>query len=96
MSFTVLVSEKAEDQATAAFEYLEAQRQGLGRRFIDDFYSILDQIEANPKTFQKIKGETRRAIIRPFSYSVFFQIRQPEIILVAEILHHAANSDRWP
>ncbi len=99
MNYLIELSPKAEDDAVEAFEYYESKKTGLGQKFIDNLYQVFNQLEQNPRIFQKIKGPIRRALVPHFPYSIFYKVEKDnriEIVTVFRILHQASDPDNWP
>lgn len=84
----------AANELDDSFFYYEDQLQGLGAKFLSDILSVFNRIESNPKAWAKFSGRTRRCLAAKFPYSVIYQIRDSEILIVA-IAHLHREPDYW-
>lgn len=99
MNYIVELSPRAEDDAVDAYEYYEEKRYGLGQKFIDNLYEVLSQLEKNPRIFQKIKGEIRRALLPKFPFAIFYRVGNNgkiDVVTVFRIRHQSSDPDKWP
>lgn len=63
----------AEEEANDAFDWYEAEREGLGASFRAEVRLALDRIRQNPRQFQINYGtNVRRARVQRFPYWIFF------------------------
>lgn len=83
-----------EDEAADARDWYDEQRPGLGDRFVDAVEATIDRIAELPLAFPQADGATRRAQVRGFPYSIFFQVRSDHILIIA-IMHNSRHPDRW-
>ena len=79
----------------SAYEWYEAQRPGLGERFLTAANASLDAIERFPEMFVAVHGDVRRAIVSKFPYAVFYRV-EPRQIVVLAVLHTARDPRLWP
>ncbi len=77
----------------AAFWY-EDQREELGFKFLDALDATLDRVEHSPKLYAVIERGVRRALVRRFTYVVYFRILRNEVEILA-VIHSSRNSDAW-
>jgi len=56
------------------YEWYETQKSGLGDRFLERVEECLRAIGRNPKAFQLIARNARRAIVKQFPYVIFYRI----------------------
>lgn len=73
------------DIAEAAAWYDENGYDGLGDRFVDTFYGSLDRIQRDGAIHRTVYQNFRRILIRPFPYSVFYQLHDDEWIVTLVI-----------
>lgn len=94
--FALRLSTQASEEYEEAFTYYQAQSPGLGSRFSLDLLQVLERIEQNPRQFQVESGRFRRAHLRVFPYTVFFEIIEVRAeIEVLAIWHQAARPGGW-
>lgn len=85
--------EAGRDLDTAAAWY-EAERPGLGRRFLTEFSNLIGRISAGSAQFPTVEPGIRRGLVRRFPYGVYFAI-EDEMIVVLAILHLHREPDAW-
>lgn len=79
----VVFSLQASLDTDAAANWLDEQRPGLGRAFIDQLQRALRLVAEYPESGQRVRGPLRRALIHRFGYAVIYQHRQETIEIVA-------------
>jgi len=71
---------------TSASEWYENQRKGLGHDFLLCVEAKINTLIDNPRIYQKIYKNVRRALIRKFPYGIFYIIAKNNIVILA-VLH---------
>jgi len=89
----VVFRPQAELEALEVQRWYEARRDGLGNEFGLDVDEIVARIAANPLTFQRARGETRRGVLKRFPYAIYFRATPTEIIVLA--IHGRQDPARW-
>lgn len=84
----------AQAEIQEAFRYYEEQRPGLGHRFLAAVATTLAAVEEYPRRCPKIRGETRRALVAGFPYSILY-IAEPEHTIVIACFHARRDPRRW-
>ena len=87
MKYKIIIRPEAEDDLEEAFQWYEEQNPGLGLEYllcIDAAFDII--IIRNPKLYQKVYKNIRRALPRRFPYGIFYIIEDDKIIVLA-VLH---------
>jgi plasmid stabilization system protein ParE len=85
---------------TGRFDILEArawydaQQAGRGALFYAAVARVVGNIAEMPQAFPRVDGDTRRAVVRGYPYSVYFQLREDHILVMA-IVHNSRNPNRW-
>jgi hypothetical protein len=69
----VLFRPQAEHEALEVRRWYEARREGLGNEFGEEVDEIVGRIAANPLAFQRVRGATRRGVLKRFPYAVYFR-----------------------
>jgi plasmid stabilization system protein ParE len=64
----------------------------LEERFVRSLNEVLDRIEAHPFAYRVLYGNTRRAMLDKFPYSVFYLIQDSRIVVLA-MIHHKRNPE---
>jgi len=62
----LIVRPEAEADIGDAYAWYEAQRPGLGQRFVGEVSRCFDQIQSAPKRYQPVRAEARRAYFAAF------------------------------
>ena len=86
MKYKLIVRKEAEKDLTSASEWYENQRKGLGHDFLLCVEAKINTLIDNPKMYQKIYKNVRRALIRKFPYGIFYIIAKDTIVILA-VLH---------
>ncbi len=92
MSTDVQVSSIAEQDLTDAYLWYEKQSPGLGNDFLLCVDATLNQIQRNPKGFQLVHRNLRRALLRRFPYGVFYIFTDEKVVVLA--VFHAKRDPR--
>jgi len=96
MTFRLFLTPQVLDQAEEVEFYYESLSAGLGDRFTEHFYTLLQRLEDNPFTWQAQVKNIRRALIPNFPYAVFFRVQEESRIEVLCLLHQSADPGKWP
>jgi plasmid stabilization system protein ParE len=79
---------------SAATQFDERQRRGLGEGFLAAVRATLDRIQFNPELHAVVYREVRRALVRRFPYAVYYRI-EPERIAAVAVHHGKRDPKRW-
>lgn len=77
-----------------ASAWYEARQPGLGEAFVEEVGAALDRIEDGPLRYPAAHGPLRRALLRRFPFSVYFEAEGTSVIVVA-ILHQRRSKESW-
>jgi plasmid stabilization system protein ParE len=94
MSLTVVIRPKARADFDEAFDWYESQRAGLGVEFSNRVQTVIDSIAVMPELPAPVYRDVRRAMVRPFPYSVIYRIRGMRIIVLA-VFHNKRDPNVW-
>ena len=94
LKWQVVLTEAAERDINAAAVWYENESLGLGREFLDAIAVSLQQIEGNPKQFPVVHRDKRRALLRRFTYGLYFRI-EPKTVVVVGCFHGRRNPKSW-
>jgi toxin ParE1/3/4 len=90
-----LVSEpKADLDIEAAFEWYQKEQSGLGSEFLDELRTTYHRIVDGPFKYQHLRSGIRRALLRRFSYAVYFAV-EGTVIVVLAVLHASRDPAEW-
>ena len=76
-----------------AFDWYEAQCEGLGSEFEMAFELQLKRLEQVPLLYPEVVPGVRRTLLPRFPYGVFYAVKN-ELIHVLAVIHHARNPKR--
>jgi len=93
-----VLDEAAEDMREAA-EWYEGRRAGLGDEFLDQIQAAFTAIERTPSGFSSVTPalpgrEVRRFVVTRFPYSVVYEVRSDEVVVLA-VAHQRRRPDWW-
>jgi plasmid stabilization system protein ParE len=84
----------AEAEFKEAIQHYNDQRAGLGFEFSDEVKQAIDRIKNYPHAWTPLSRRTRRCLIHRFAYSIIYEARTDEIIIIA-IQHHRRKPNNW-
>jgi plasmid stabilization system protein ParE len=82
------VGREAKADIRKAARWYEGERVGLGRAFVQQIDALLDRVRLNPRQYQIVYQDVRRAIPRRFPYGVFYRIDGADILVLAVVDLH--------
>lgn len=93
MSRVRLTSAAERDVREAAGWYRD-QNPGLDLRFRDSIRTALRRIAERPTLYAEVHRDIRRALAQPFPYSIFYRLRDDQVLVVA-VVHQARDPAIW-
>jgi plasmid stabilization system protein ParE len=93
VALEVVFRPQAEDEALEVRQWYESKRLGLGREFGEELNRIVERIAAGPLHFPRVHGETRRAVLSRFPYTVYFRVADAAVVVLA--IHGRQHPSRW-
>ncbi|MEX0718898.1 MAG: type II toxin-antitoxin system RelE/ParE family toxin [Planctomycetaceae bacterium] len=94
MSWPVVINPLAEQDLSDAWDWYDAQRDGLGDEFLECVEEALDGLRTMPQMYGKVFQELRRAHVRRFPYGVFYRIDDQQVTVVA-VYHARRDPGAW-
>ena len=94
MSLPLVIRRKARTDFDDAFDWYEAQRAGLGVEFAERVHAVFDSVSALPESHAPIYRDVRKALVRPFPYSVIYRIRGGRVVVLA-VFHNKRDPKVW-
>jgi plasmid stabilization system protein ParE len=94
MAKPVAFTTEAEDDSYQAYAWYESRRTGLGREFITAVDACLQSISRNPKLYQTIYKDYRRAVVRRFPFSILYE-ESYEAIIIYAIFDSRQDPEKW-
>lgn len=93
MAYRIILSSDAEQDFKESVEWYENQKKGLSLDFILELNSTFQRITSQPTIFSESFNGLRSAVLRRFSFVVYFQvIPDTRMVLVLAIWHTSRNT----
>lgn len=90
----LLVRPAAAADIDEAYLWYEAQREGLGDRFLDAVTQVFEVVRESPELYRVLHRDTRRAHVRRFPYSILYRV-VGDVVVVVGCFHGSRNPSRW-
>ena len=94
MAKSITFTSEAEDDSYQGYAWYESRRIGLGREFITAVDACLQLISRNPKLYQTIYKDYRRAVVRRFPFSIIYEETDSEVTIYA-IFGSRQKPNKW-
>ena len=75
--------------------YYEKRAPDLGLAFLDEVEKASRRILTNPRAYQTVGAEVRRALVARFPYSILYVIEPDDYIRVIAVAHHKRRPGYW-
>jgi plasmid stabilization system protein ParE len=95
VAYRLKFSGRAVREVGEAYEWYEAQSQGLGSEFEAAFALQMKRLEQVPLLYPEIIPGVRRTLLPRFPYGVFYVARN-DLVHVLAVIHNVRNPKRWP
>lgn len=95
MAYRLRLSARAVREVGEAYEWYEAQSQGLGSEYEAAFELQLRRLEQAPLLYAEVLPGVRRTLLPRFPYGVFFTV-SGDLVYILAVIHNARNPARWP
>jgi len=86
MSRRIILSPDAQADVSAIERWYRAKDPSLAFAFRTELRSTLRVVTQYPHAFLKVRGRTRRALMKQFPYVVYFRVANGEVSVLA-VLH---------
>ena len=93
MRCSVYFRPEAEVEVLESQHWYEGRRRGLGAEFEEGVAETVSRVAENPLAFQKVHGETRRAVLRRFPYAIYFRLTGDQVVVLA--VHGRQHEKHW-
>jgi toxin ParE1/3/4 len=90
----LIIRKEAEEDIESAYEWYEEKRINLGKAFVAEIESKLQDIEEHPDLYMEVLGSVRRALCKKFPYSIYFIHKNIDIFVIA-VLHQRRKPAVW-
>ncbi len=77
-----------------ALDYFDEINTTLSTSFLTELRAVYHRIKDHPEGYQKRYGEIRIALLKRFSFGVFYKIYEDRIAVIA-VLHTSQDSEKW-
>jgi len=94
MAKSVTLTPEAEQDSDEGYFFYESRRIGLGREFLTAVDACVQSIARNPKIYQVLYKDYRRAVVRRFPYAVLYEETPTEIIVYA-VFDCRQDPEKW-
>jgi plasmid stabilization system protein ParE len=84
----------AREEVSDAYHYYENQKSGLGDEFLLALDEVFVLIVENPKLFQKDFDKVRKALLKKFPFSIYYEVFEKRVF-VYSIFHQSRNPEDW-
>lgn len=95
---TVRIDDAAEAELGDAARWYEARQTGLGERLLAEAVVAFEDIARHPERYARVKFRTRRDLrrrtLRHFPYSIIYELRSSECLVVA-VAHASRRQAYW-
>lgn len=98
MEWSIEVLPRVENELAQAEDWYEAQRIGLGGRFLDEVNAVFERIAAGPARFPRWLDDARyrRAVLSRFPYVVMFTDESStRTVTIVAVAHTSRNPGYW-
>lgn len=92
MKYSLVVKAEVIQDLSAAFEWYEQKRIGLGSEFLDEVEQYYERITQDPERYQSY-GNQRIAVIYRFPYRIIYEIEK-EMIVVYAVYHDKRDPEK--
>jgi len=94
MIHILVVRPEARKELEEAYQWYEAQRQGLGEELKDSLLDCVAKIRDGPDAYPAVSKNVRRARLKRFPYAVFFHTAG-ESLVIDSVFHLRRNPKAW-
>ncbi len=77
-----------------AADWYEAQRPGLGLKFLTKIRTTFDQLAAHPQSHPTVYRDVRRAVVPKYPYVIIYR-EGPEEVVVISVFHTSRDPSTW-
>lgn len=90
----LVFTDDAAGDIAEAYRWYESQRIGLGEDLLLRVEACADRVRRMPTMHEVVHSEFRRALVRKFPYSLFYDF-DGESVVVHAVLHNARDPGVW-
>lgn len=94
MKRPLILNPEAEADLSAAQQWYDRQREGLGDEFLSCVDRCLAGIRQNPELHARVFQDLRLALVRRFPYAIIYRIDEDQITIIA-VYHGHRDPRDW-
>lgn len=92
MTYSIILSDRAEKELIDAWTWYEDRLDGLGDRFLNDVTNRLRQIETDPSKGHSHKRPYLEVSLQTFPYLIIYRVnKSKKLIFISSIFHTKRN-----
>jgi plasmid stabilization system protein ParE len=92
MKYSFLFTNEASNDVESAFDWYEEQQVELGSKFLSDLNFTLEKLLNDKIEFQKYMGEIRKIRLQSFPFTIYFQKKSSDLLIVVGAVLHQKES----
>jgi plasmid stabilization system protein ParE len=94
MAARLIIAPEAAQDIDQAYEWYECRRIGLGEDFLSAVDASIQVVCREPKIHAKAHEDYRRALVRRFPYSIFYEYAD-DTVTVYCVFHTSRDPRKW-
>ena len=94
MNLPMIIQAEVREEIDEAYTWYEGRRTGFGEEFLTEIQLVLDRIQQNPELHAPGYRSVRHALVKRFSYAVYYRI-EPDRIDIIAVHHSKRDPKRW-
>ena len=91
---TLIFDPLAKREYEDAFEYYEAQEEGLGEKFRSAVWAAIAILERFPEIGEEVRPGIREILLRRFLYKLIYSVTDDAVYIIA-VAHGHREPDYW-
>jgi toxin ParE1/3/4 len=95
MAAEPLFAPEVESDILEAYAWYEGRHTGLGEEFLTCVDACIQAICRHPELYAVVYEGYRRALVRRFPYSVFYEHSQNNVVTVYCVFHNSRDPEKW-
>ena len=94
MPIAIRLREEVVNDLSAAADWYNDQRAGLGDEFVQAAFAAIDELAERPTWFPVVRKHVRRALMKRFPYAIYFKVER-SAVTVFVVVHTARARTVW-
>ncbi len=94
MVANLIIAPEVKGDVGEAYNWYEVRRVGLGEEFLGCIDASIESICRIPEAHSIVHEQYRRAIVRRFPYSIFFEYANGTVTIYC-VFHNSRNPEKW-